>query len=113
MEIYTGSQSPRRPTLTTTPTKLDLKLRTLIEAIKKAHAKSKAHGTFLALLEGSSHYYVQTDHGAVKHRYVDHCDTLTVHTGTKHATVKLVSIERKKHNENTDSTSRRLYRQNA
>jgi hypothetical protein len=75
--------------MTTTPIKLDPKLRSTINAIKKAHAKSGAPGTFLALLEDSGHYYVQTDAGAVKFRYVERADTLTVHAGTKSTTVKL------------------------
>lgn len=78
--------------MTTTPIKLDPKTRATINAIKKAHAKAKAPGTFLALLEGSSHYYVQTDAGAVKYRYFERGDTLTVYTGSHPATVRLHEV---------------------
>jgi spore coat polysaccharide biosynthesis predicted glycosyltransferase SpsG len=75
--------------MTTTPIKLDPKVKATINAIKKAHAKSGELGTFLALLEGSSHYYVQTNFGAAKYRYVERETTLTVHAGGKATTVKL------------------------
>lgn len=75
--------------MTTTPIKLDPKVKATINAIKRAHAKSGELGTFLALLEGSSQYYVQTEAGAVKYRYVERDSTLTVHVNNKPITVKL------------------------
>ena len=69
--------------------KLDPAVTRTINALKKAHAKSKAPGTFLALLENSGHYYVQTPQGAVKHRYVERDDTVTTYAGIKPTTVKM------------------------
>jgi hypothetical protein len=83
--------------LTTTPIKLDPKVKATINAIKKAHAKSGAPGTFLALLENSGQYFVQLQYGTQKFRYVERPDSLTVHCNwtiagdsqRKSATVKL------------------------
>lgn len=65
--------------MTTTQTKLDPKLRHLIDAIRTAHVKSKAPGTFLAVLENSGQYYVQVEGGLKKYAYTLDGDYVTVH----------------------------------
>ena len=75
----------------TTPTKLDPKLKTIINAVKKAHEKAGAPGHFLALLPDSSQYYVQTKNGAVKHQYSLFGDKLSVICRFE-ANVKKVSV---------------------
>lgn len=65
--------------MTTTLTRLDPAVATTIAQIKKAHAKAKAPGTFLALLPESGQYYVLTNHGAVKHRYVESGGKVHIH----------------------------------
>lgn len=75
--------------MTTTKIRLDPAIKTTIDAVKRAHAKAKAQGTFLALLPDSGQYFVQTSNGAVKHRYTEHKQTLTVYASGIKTTVNL------------------------
>ena len=63
----------------TTKIKLDPSVAVTISAIKKAHAKAKLSGTFLALLPESDQYYVLTEIGAVKYKFSTFDGKLTVH----------------------------------
>lgn len=65
--------------MTTTTTTLDPQLKPIINAVKKAHAKAKLPGTFLALLPESNRYFVlDGKRGAVKYQYVLSGSKLTV-----------------------------------
>lgn len=65
--------------MTTTQIKLDPEIQPTINAIKKAHAKAKLPGTFLALLPESNQYYLLGDKGAVKHKFSVFDGKLTIH----------------------------------